>query len=63
MDGLGREIRKRGASVRILIATLGELQANSIVDCSFLELGGGGHRKLLEPFSPVVNLSSETLLP
>jgi protein involved in plasmid replication-relaxation len=63
MDSLGREIRHRGASLRVLIATLGELQANSIVDCSFLELGSGGRRKLLEPSSPVVNLSSETLLP
>jgi Replication-relaxation len=63
MDSLGREIQKRGVSLRVLTATLGELQANSIVDCSFLELSDGGHRKLLEPSSPVVHLSSETLLP
>lgn len=49
MDGLGREIRKRGVSLRVLIGTLGALQAKSVFDCSFLELGDGGRGKLLEP--------------
>jgi hypothetical protein len=63
MDGLAREIRKRGVSLPVFIGTLGALQGNSMFDCSFLELSGGGLRKLLEPSSKVVSLSSQSILP
>jgi hypothetical protein len=49
MDPLSREIRKRDLSVPVLIATLAEVQTKSMVDCSFLDLRDGGHRKLLDP--------------
>jgi len=62
MDGLGREIRKRGVSLRVLNCTLSALQENSLLDCSLLELGDGGHRKLLESASPSANLSSRAIL-
>jgi hypothetical protein len=48
MDSLGREVRKRNVSFRVLIGTLAELQAKSVVDCSFFDLSDGGQRKLLD---------------
>lgn len=49
MDSLGREIRKRNISLPVLVGTLVELQTKGIASCSFIELGLGGHRKLLDP--------------
>jgi hypothetical protein len=63
MEGLGREIRKRGVALRVLICTLSDLEQNSMLDCSLLELSDGGHRKLLESSSAVVNLSPPSILP
>jgi protein involved in plasmid replication-relaxation len=48
-ESLSREIRKRDFSLKVLMATLAELQAKSMVDSSFLDLSDGGHRKLLDP--------------
>ena len=48
MDTLSREVRKRDVSLRVLTATLAELQTKGMADCSFLELSDGGHRKLLD---------------
>jgi len=47
METLSREVRKREVSLRVLAATLAELQATGMADCRFLELRDGGHRKLL----------------
>jgi Replication-relaxation len=48
MESLSREIRKRDLSLRVLMASLAELQTKSVVDCSFLDLSDGGHRKILD---------------
>jgi len=48
MDSLSREFWKRGVSLSVLLGTVAELQTKSMVDCSFLELGGARHRKLLD---------------
>jgi len=48
MESLRREIRKRDLSVRVLMAPLAELQTKSMVDCSFIDLRDGGHRKILD---------------
>jgi len=48
MESLGREVRKRNVSFRVLIGTLGELQAKSMLDCSFFDLSDGAQRKLLD---------------
>jgi hypothetical protein len=62
MDGLTREIRKRGVSLRVVVGTLGSLQANNIVDWSFLDLVTGTSGKLVEPVGPA-DLSSHAVLP
>jgi hypothetical protein len=49
MDALGREIRKRNISLRVLVASLGELRTKTIVDCSFVHLADGARQKLLDP--------------
>jgi hypothetical protein len=48
MDALAREVRKHGVSVRVLTATIAELQTKAIGDCSFVELGDKGQRKLFD---------------
>lgn len=48
MDLLAREMRKRGIALRVLAATLAELQTTHMFDCLFLELPHGEHRKILE---------------
>jgi hypothetical protein len=48
MDVFGREIRKRNISLPVLTATLAELQAKNMVDCTFLELRDGGRWRLLD---------------
>lgn len=52
MDSVRREVRKRNVSLSVLVGTLAEVQTKSIVDCPFLELSDGGHRKLLDTQSP-----------
>jgi hypothetical protein len=49
MDSVRSEVRKRNVSLSVLVGSLAELQTKSIVDCSFLDLSDGGHRKLLDP--------------
>jgi Replication-relaxation len=47
MDALHREVQKRGNALRVLIGTLADMQAMSIVECQLTELGGVS-RKLLD---------------
>jgi hypothetical protein len=46
-DSLGREVRKHSLRLPVLVGSLADLQAQSIDDCSFLELGRVS-RKLLD---------------
>jgi hypothetical protein len=48
MDSARREVRKRNISLPVLVSTIAELQAKSMVDCPFLDLRDGGHRKILD---------------
>jgi len=48
LDSLGRDLRKHDVSLPVLVGTLAEIQTKSMVDCSFLELGDGGRRKILD---------------
>lgn len=45
---LGREIRKRGLSLRVLLGSLADVQLMSLVDCPFSEPGSDQSRKLLD---------------